>query len=233
MEWKVAGMCHSDEHMVTGDMVPDARGARSCMGDPRTSPDHRRPRGRRGRARGRRRRHAAEARRPRLGRRSSRACGRCRYCSTGTQNLCDNGADTFIGGHDHRRHRAATSSTARADHADRQARHVRDALVRGRAVGDQGRATTCRWSAVALVSLRRRHRVGLGRRAGRDPPGDTVVVVGIGGIGINAVQGAKMAGAKHVIAVDPIEFKREKAHGVRRHPHRRVDGGGDAGWCRS
>jgi Zn-dependent alcohol dehydrogenase len=41
--------------------------------------------------------------------------------------------------------------------------------------------------------------------------GDVVVVVGIGGIGINAVQGAKMAGAKQVIAVDPVEFKREKA----------------------
>jgi S-(hydroxymethyl)glutathione dehydrogenase/alcohol dehydrogenase len=33
-------------------------------------------------------------------------------------------------------------------------------------------------------------------------------VVGIGGIGINAVQGAKMAAAKHVVAVDPVEFKR-------------------------
>ena len=37
-------------------------------------------------------------------------------------------------------------------------------------------------------------------------PGDTVVVVGCGGIGMNAVQGAKMAGAKHVVAVDPVEF---------------------------
>ncbi len=41
--------------------------------------------------------------------------------------------------------------------------------------------------------------------------GDTVVVVGIGGIGINAVQGAKVAGAKRVVAVDPVEFKREQA----------------------
>ena len=40
---------------------------------------------------------------------------------------------------------------------------------------------------------------------------DTVVVVGIGGIGINAVQGARMAGAKRIIAIDPVEFKREKA----------------------
>jgi S-(hydroxymethyl)glutathione dehydrogenase/alcohol dehydrogenase len=42
-------------------------------------------------------------------------------------------------------------------------------------------------------------------------PGQTVIVMGIGGIGINAVQGASHAGAMHVIAVDPVEFKREKA----------------------
>jgi S-(hydroxymethyl)glutathione dehydrogenase/alcohol dehydrogenase len=42
-------------------------------------------------------------------------------------------------------------------------------------------------------------------------PGETVMVVGIGGIGINAVQGARMAGAKNLIAVDPLENKREKA----------------------
>jgi S-(hydroxymethyl)glutathione dehydrogenase/alcohol dehydrogenase len=34
-------------------------------------------------------------------------------------------------------------------------------------------------------------------------PGHTVVVMGIGGIGINAVQGALHAGATPVIAVDP------------------------------
>jgi S-(hydroxymethyl)glutathione dehydrogenase/alcohol dehydrogenase len=37
------------------------------------------------------------------------------------------------------------------------------------------------------------------------------VVVGVGGIGINAVQGAAIAGAQRVIAIEPIEFKREKA----------------------
>ena len=42
-------------------------------------------------------------------------------------------------------------------------------------------------------------------------PGETVVVIGIGGIGINAVQGARYAGAKNVIAIDPLENKREKA----------------------
>jgi S-(hydroxymethyl)glutathione dehydrogenase/alcohol dehydrogenase len=42
-------------------------------------------------------------------------------------------------------------------------------------------------------------------------PGETVIVMGVGGIGINAVQGAAHAGASNIIAVDPLPFKREKA----------------------
>ena len=42
-------------------------------------------------------------------------------------------------------------------------------------------------------------------------PGETVIVMGIGGVGINAVQGAAHAGASNVIAVDPVAFKRQKA----------------------
>ena len=42
-------------------------------------------------------------------------------------------------------------------------------------------------------------------------PGHTVIVVGVGGIGINAVQGAVHAGAEHVIAVDPAAWKLDKA----------------------
>lgn len=41
--------------------------------------------------------------------------------------------------------------------------------------------------------------------------GDTVVVVGVGGIGMNAVQGAKAAGAVQIVAVDPNAWKREHA----------------------
>jgi S-(hydroxymethyl)glutathione dehydrogenase/alcohol dehydrogenase len=42
-------------------------------------------------------------------------------------------------------------------------------------------------------------------------PGDTVIVMGIGGIGANALQGAAHAGATTVIAVDPVARKREWA----------------------
>jgi Zn-dependent alcohol dehydrogenase len=38
-----------------------------------------------------------------------------------------------------------------------------------------------------------------------------VVIYGIGGVGINAVQGAAFAGAQHIIAVDPLPNKREFA----------------------
>jgi S-(hydroxymethyl)glutathione dehydrogenase/alcohol dehydrogenase len=41
--------------------------------------------------------------------------------------------------------------------------------------------------------------------------GETVVVFGAGGVGSNAVQGARYAGAKNVIVVDPVDFKREMA----------------------
>ena len=42
-------------------------------------------------------------------------------------------------------------------------------------------------------------------------PGDTVVVIGFGGIGSGAVQGARLAGAEKIIVVEPIEAKRDKA----------------------
>jgi S-(hydroxymethyl)glutathione dehydrogenase/alcohol dehydrogenase len=42
-------------------------------------------------------------------------------------------------------------------------------------------------------------------------PGDVTIVMGVGGIGINSVQGAKHAGATRIIAVDPTPFKREMA----------------------
>ena len=39
--------------------------------------------------------------------------------------------------------------------------------------------------------------------------GDTAVVIGVGGIGTGAVQGARINGAAHVVAVDPVEFKQK------------------------
>ena len=49
-------------------------------------------------------------------------------------------------------------------------------------------------------------------RTGEVRAGDAVVVIGAGGIGMNAVQGARIAGARMIMVVDPVEFKRTKSH---------------------
>jgi S-(hydroxymethyl)glutathione dehydrogenase / alcohol dehydrogenase len=42
-------------------------------------------------------------------------------------------------------------------------------------------------------------------------PGDSVAIVGVGGVGMAALQGAVVSGARHVIAIDPVASKRERA----------------------
>jgi Zn-dependent alcohol dehydrogenase len=41
--------------------------------------------------------------------------------------------------------------------------------------------------------------------------GDTVVVIGVGGIGTAAIQSARINGAAQIVAVDPVEFKQKSA----------------------
>jgi len=43
------------------------------------------------------------------------------------------------------------------------------------------------------------------------PSGSTVMVIGCGGVGVNIIQGAKLAGASMIIAVDVHDFKLEMA----------------------
>ena len=53
--------------------------------------------------------------------------------------------------------------------------------------------------------------VGAVINTARVEPGATVAVVGAGGVGLNVVQGAKIAGAAQIIAVDPLEGRRKSA----------------------
>jgi NDMA-dependent alcohol dehydrogenase len=140
------------------------------------------------------------------------ACGHCRWCASGMQNLCDLGATLLVGS----RWDDPTSFRLKM-------------LDTGEPVGQMcGISTFCATTKVSAASavkvpddipLEVACLVGCGVGTGwgsavnaaEVQPGDTVIVMGIGGIGINAVQGAKHAGASNVIAVDPVEFKREKA----------------------
>jgi NDMA-dependent alcohol dehydrogenase len=189
-----SGMCHSDEHLVTGDLpfaLPiigghEGAGVVQAVGEGVSwlEPGD----------------HVVFGFIP--------SCGRCVSCSTGHQNLCDLGAIIGLG-----------------RQVDGTSRH------HGR---DQDIATMCMLGTFAHhtvvneascikiekdVPLDRACLLGCGVVTGwgsavyaaEVKPGDTVAVVGIGGIGANAIQGARLAGAKRIIAIDPIEFKREKA----------------------
>jgi Zn-dependent alcohol dehydrogenase len=48
-------------------------------------------------------------------------------------------------------------------------------------------------------------------RTGDVQPGDTVVVMGIGGVGVNAIQGARIAGARNIVAIDPVDYKLKRS----------------------
>jgi S-(hydroxymethyl)glutathione dehydrogenase/alcohol dehydrogenase len=136
-------------------------------------------------------------------------CGTCRYCSTGKQNLCDAGKNAAIG--------CLTDDTFRFH--DDNGEDLGGMCV----VGSFSQyAVLSEWSCVkieddvtfdiaALVSCGVTTGFCSAIYAGDVRPGDTVVVFGTGGVGINAVQGARYAGGRNVIAIDPVEFKCEQA----------------------
>jgi S-(hydroxymethyl)glutathione dehydrogenase/alcohol dehydrogenase len=45
----------------------------------------------------------------------------------------------------------------------------------------------------------------------RVQPGETVAVIGCGGIGLNVIQGCRLAGAAEIIAIDVMDSKLEMA----------------------
>ena len=193
-----AGMCHSDEHVVQGDMlVPhfpfvgghEGSGVVEAVGAGvnTVAPGD----------------HVAMSFVP--------SCGRCKWCSTGRQYICDLGAKLFDLQMITREpgdvsHRIGETEAARFAQVGTFSEHLlvsQDSLVKVE--------SDLPLDVAALVSCGVATGWGSAVHRADVQPGDNVAVIGVGGVGINAVQGARMAGAKRVIAIDPVEFKREKA----------------------
>jgi NDMA-dependent alcohol dehydrogenase len=190
-----SGMCHSDEHLVTQDLPfpppiiggHEGAGVVIKVGPGVTS--------------------LAEGDHVVFG--FIPACGRCAKCSTGHQNLCDMGQYMGTG-------KQISDLTAR-HHARGQDLSLMCLL------GTFAEHTVVNEASCIKIEkdipLDKACLVGCGVTTGwgsavyaaQVGAGETVVVVGVGGIGANAIQGARMAGAKRIIAIDPVEFKREKA----------------------
>jgi len=66
------------------------------------------------------------------------------------------------------------------------------------------------WAEAALLGCAVQTGVGAALRAPIQA-GDTVAVLGLGGVGQNVVQGARIAGAARILVVDPVPWKRDLA----------------------
>lgn len=53
--------------------------------------------------------------------------------------------------------------------------------------------------------------IGAALNTAKVEPGSSVAVIGCGGVGISAIQGARVAGAAEIVAIDPVESRRESA----------------------
>ncbi len=198
VEMRAAGLCHSDDHYAKGDapvasfpFVGGHEGAGVVIGIGPNTPgweigDH-----------------VALSFLP--------VCGRCRWCSTGHQNLCDMGRFLRDGTRSDGTYRmwldgepaaqmCGLATFSRHTLVDVAAAIKIDPELDLEAVCLTGCGVGTGWgSAVNSADVQ---------------PGDTVIVMGVGGIGVNAVQGARDAGASHIVAVDPVALKREVASQV-------------------
>jgi alcohol dehydrogenase (nicotinoprotein) len=195
IRYKAAGLCHSDEHIrreggshIRFPLVGGHEGAGIVeavgAGVTRVAPGD----------------HVVTSYIP--------ACGKCRYCSTGHQNLCDRGLYAGVGclqDETFRFHRSGEdyggfcALGTFSDHTVvSEYSCVRiDDDVPFEVACLVGCGVTTGWCSAV--------------RAGETKAGEAVVIFGVGGVGINAVQGARYAGATTVVAIDPNPFKLEMA----------------------
>ncbi|WP_431874176.1 NDMA-dependent alcohol dehydrogenase [Amycolatopsis sacchari] len=190
-----SGLCHSDEHVRVGDLpleaLPGIGGHEGAGVVERVGP---------GVSKVREGDHVVLSFIP--------ACGQCTWCAAGHQNLCDEGAGLTVG--------LQRDGTAR--------HHVRGHDARLMCLlGTFSPYTVCSENSAIRIDddlpLDKAALIGCGVTTGwgtavyggQVRAGDTVVVLGVGGVGANAVQGARIAGATRILAIDPGEFNREQA----------------------
>jgi Zn-dependent alcohol dehydrogenase len=135
-------------------------------------------------------------------------CGRCYWCVRGEASICQEAMSLFAG--------------VLPDGSTPLSRH--GAIVyRGLGVGGFGDVVVTTESGAvkidpdtpldvaAVVGCAVQTGVGAVLNTAKVEEGATVLVMGLGGIGISVVQGARVAGASRIIVSDPIASRREAA----------------------
>jgi S-(hydroxymethyl)glutathione dehydrogenase / alcohol dehydrogenase len=132
-----------------------------------------------------------------------RSCGRCFYCTLGFPHLCEG--------------EFALNRESRLRNKRGEVVHqgLRTAAFAEYCVVDQSQVVRLpenmpldRASLLACGVI-----TGLGAvvNTAQVEPGSSVVVIGTGGVGLNSVQGAALAGAHPIIAIDPLDIKLKAA----------------------
>ncbi|MDT5314421.1 MAG: S-(hydroxymethyl)glutathione dehydrogenase / alcohol dehydrogenase [Mycobacterium sp.] len=137
------------------------------------------------------------------------ACGSCPPCLKGFRSLCDRGA-VLLGG------KAIADGTNRVHAGSHEVSPMNllgtfapymtvheDSVVKI----DQD----VPFETAAIMGCAVPTGFGSATNVAEVQPGETVAIIGVGGIGMSALQGAVISGARHVIAIDPNEWKREQA----------------------
>ncbi len=137
-------------------------------------------------------------------------CGQCRWCASGMEYICDMGASVMTPG-------MPTDGTFRHHTAEgKPLGHIAK-------VGAFAEYTVVSTNSLVKIEpdlplvqsalLSCAIPTGYGSVANRSNmrAGDTVAVIGVGGIGTGAIQGARIGGAAQIVAVDPVEFKQKSA----------------------
>jgi S-(hydroxymethyl)glutathione dehydrogenase/alcohol dehydrogenase len=131
------------------------------------------------------------------------ACSHCWYCHNGQSNLCEN---TYT-----------VMANPRATRSDGTPLPAMTGL------GTFSDVMTCDQMSLvkvdtdlpddqlALIGCGVTTGVGSALNTAQVRPGSSVVVIGCGGVGQSVIQGARIAGAARIIAVDPVALKRDMA----------------------
>lgn len=141
-----------------------------------------------------------------------RSCGRCHFCTQGVPFMCEG---SFALNRETRLHRA---DGARINVGTNMGAFAEQVVV------DQSQvikvAGTMPLDRACLIACGVITGYGAAVNTTQIIPGSSVVVVGTGGVGLNAIQGAALSGASPLIAVDVLDHKLEAArtfgatHGV-------------------
>lgn len=137
-------------------------------------------------------------------------CGRCRWCASGMEYLCDEGAGTMAPG-------MPTDQTFRhhtldghpLGHLSKVGAFAEHTVVSAYSLVKIDPQLPLVASALLSCAVPTGYGSAVNRAGVRG--GDTVVVIGAGGIGTAAIQGARINGAVQIVAVDPVEFKQKAA----------------------